>query len=413
MAPNVFQASIDNKIDLINDEGRVILTIDEFTNSTLAEVEEEGDGYEGYEEGYYCYPNVKGHESMDRIYESDEDDKVIYEVYYYHETMGGFMVYLDSNFKVINKPEDKYSKLLGKDLSFSSYVPSMDLMLAYDSEYNQYVFNLNQGTKVKQPEYYRIVDFYPSYYTAYWKDALIYYPDGFGKALMGDKVDFSQYNASKSHSEGISLYYQSDYNSAINKFREALKIFPNYADAYFQLGLCYSSLNNSFEAQKNYKEAIGLDPRNSYYIETLYEVLSGRSEWDAMLSTARTALASGKEENAVDYFYLGLAYQSKQMCNDAINAYTRALELDHYMAEAYHNRGLCHMTVRKYETAIKDITTAISNCKYCDSDELGLYNQNLGDAYNSNGDKVLACKFWQKAYKFNSRYNRYLYSGCK
>lgn len=417
LASNAFEVFKDNKKHIINDEGKVLLTIDEFTNSTPMPMEGEGDGYEG--DGFegdgedYCYASVKGLESIERIYDRDDSKKGYYEINYYQEEKGGFTVYLDTNFKVINKPEDKFSKILGNNYTFSSYVPSMDLLLAYDAQNTQYVFDLKTGTKNKSAEDFTIADFYPGYYTAYWKDALIYYPGDGSKALVGDKVDFSKYNASKAYNEALSLYFQEDYNGAINKFRESLKVFPNYADAYFQMGVCYAALNNNYEAQRNYKESIRIEPKNSYYIETLYEVLAGLRDWDSMLSTARNALSSGKEENALDYFYMGLAYHSKQLTNDAINAYTRALELDQYLAVAYHNRGLCKMNNRNYDGAIKDITIAIGNCKYCDSDRLGNFNQNLGDAYSLNSDKASACKYWQKAYKLSSKYNNYLYRGCK
>ena len=417
LGTRAFEVFKDNKKHVMNDEGKVILTIDEFTNSTPTTMGEGGDGYgeEGMydEEGDYCYASVSGIETIERVYDSGNSKQDYYEISYYSEDEGDFIVYVDTNFKVINKPEDKFSKLLGNDLSFSSYVPSMDLLFANDEQYNQYVFDMKTGKKNKSSEDFRIMEFYPGYYTAYWKDALIYYPGEDAKALVGDKVDFSKFNASKAYNDGMSFTYQGDYNSAITKFRESLKVFSNYADAYFQIGLCYAGMNNSYEAQKNYKEAIRLDPRNGYYIETLYEVLSGLRDWDSMLSTARSALSSGKEENALDYFYMGLAYHSKQMTSDAISAYSRAIELDQYLAVAYHNRGLCKMNNRNYDGAIKDITIAIGNCKYCDSDRLGNFNQNLGDAYSLNNDKTSACKYWQKAYKLSSKYNNYIYRGCK
>jgi outer membrane protein assembly factor BamD (BamD/ComL family) len=418
LSSNVFEVSKDNRKYIMNEEGKVILTIDEFTNSTLMEMTDgEGDGYGegdmGEDGENYCYPNVTGLDALERVFEPDNSGNPYYKVYYYVENKGSFVVYLDTTFKVINQPEDKYSKLLGKDLSFGSYVPALELLFAYDKQYNQYVFDLKKGTKNKYDSDFSINDFYPGYYRAYWKDAFIYYPGLGSKALVGDKVDFSRYNASKSYNDGISLYFDGDYNGAINKFRDALKVFPTYADAYYQMGLCYASMNNNYDAQKNYKEAIRLEPRNSYYIETLYEVLYGLRDWDGMLNTARSALSSGKEGSALDYFYMGLAYHSKQLNGDAINAYTRALELDSYLAAAYHNRGLCHMNNGKYDAAIKDITIGLGNCKYCSSDILANYNQNLGDAYNLNGDKSSACRYWQKAYKLSSKYNKYLYNGCK
>ncbi len=418
LSSNVFEVSKDNKKYIINDEGKVILTIDEFTNSTPMDISADGGEVEGYgdisgDSENYCYASVTGHEALERVYEAVTLDNSYYKVNYYVEEKGDFTVYLDTTFKVINKPEDKYSKLLGKDLLFDSYIPALELLFAYDEQYVQHVFDLKKGTSKKYDSDFRISDFYPGYYKAYWKDAFIYYPGSGSKPLVGDKVDFSRYNASKAYNDATSLYYAEDYSGAISKFKEALKVFPTYADAYFQIGLCYANMSNNYEAQNNYKEAIRLDPRNSYYIETLYEVLAGTKEWDVMLSTARNALSSGKEGSALDYFYMGLAYHSKGLKNDAIGSYTKALELDPYLASAYNNRGLCHMSNAKYDSAIKDITIALGNCKYCNSEVLASYNQNLGDAYSLNSDKSSACRYWQKAYKLSSKYTKYLYGGCK
>jgi Flp pilus assembly protein TadD len=405
---------------IISAEGKILLTIDEFTNSVAGEMYE-GDGYAGdgmdemgdlgEESDYYCYPVVTGPTVLETEYQLMSGEYYI--VDYYHSEKGAFIVYLDTNFKVINEPKNKFSKFLGSDLTFSSYVPSADILFARDADYNQYIINVSTEKRTKSPEDFSIRDFYRGYYTAFWKDALIYYPYETGKALIGDKVDFSKFNASKAYNEGISLYYQDDHNGAISKFREALSVFPNYADAYFQIGMNYVALNNNYEAQKNYKEAIRLDPKNSYYIETLYDVLYGLKDWDSMLSTARNAINSGKEENALDHFYMGLAYHSKGLCNDAISSYTRAIAIDQYLAAAYHNRGLCYMNNGKYDSATKDITIGLVNCKYCSNDILATYNQNLGDAFNAGGDKVSACRFWQRAYKLSSKYNKYLYNGCK
>ncbi len=51
---------------------------------------------------------------------------------------------------------------------------------------------------------------------------------------------------------------------AIRDFTEAIRIDPEYADAYFHRGRSYHGLNY-LQALSDYDEALRLDPTNSHY----------------------------------------------------------------------------------------------------------------------------------------------------
>ena len=51
-----------------------------------------------------------------------------------------------------------------------------------------------------------------------------------------------------------------DFNNAINAYKNALKINPNYALAYFNYGLLYTQQDNFDEALKLFNKTITIDP---------------------------------------------------------------------------------------------------------------------------------------------------------
>ncbi|CAG9330132.1 unnamed protein product [Blepharisma stoltei] len=67
---------------------------------------------------------------------------------------------------------------------------------------------------------------------------------------------------------------------ALSKFKEAIRIDPNHADAYNSTGLIYSNEKRHEEAIKHYNDAIRIDPNCALYYSNkgnaLYEI--GRRE---------------------------------------------------------------------------------------------------------------------------------------
>ena len=62
---------------------------------------------------------------------------------------------------------------------------------------------------------------------------------------------------------------------------------------------------------------------------------------------------------AIDYFNRGNAYYILGQHQKAIDDYTRAIELDPKLAEAYCNRGIAYSNLGQYQKAIDNFTRAI------------------------------------------------------
>jgi tetratricopeptide (TPR) repeat protein len=68
----------------------------------------------------------------------------------------------------------------------------------------------------------------------------------------------------------------------------------------------------------------------------------------------RWVIDSFQPKTAEDYYALGNAYQVRGMAGDAVQAYTRAIELDELFTYAYNNRGIAYHKLRRYADAIAD-----------------------------------------------------------
>lgn len=53
---------------------------------------------------------------------------------------------------------------------------------------------------------------------------------------------------------------ESEYSIAINEFKQAIEKNPDFADAYFQLGVIYKHQGKNEEAKKMWNKATNLDP---------------------------------------------------------------------------------------------------------------------------------------------------------
>ena len=193
----VVAATKDNRMQLLNEDGKVLATIDEFTNSVEdgyygTDTSGEGDAPEGtydLEGNIICYPVVDPGPAEEVVYELPSDSSNYYVVYYNHSDKGRFLVYLDKTFKVISPPKGPFDELLGSGLTFSRYYPRKSLLIAWDTDYKEVLINTQTGKKANMTAGYTLGIFYPTYWTANLEGGeTIYTPFGGGNALIGEKL---------------------------------------------------------------------------------------------------------------------------------------------------------------------------------------------------------------------------------
>ena len=96
-------------------------------------------------------------------------------------------------------------------------------------------------------------------------------------------------------------------------------------------------------------------------IETIYNDLHGFIRYQKVDQRAHEELYIGRtdQRRAHEELYIGRTDQSKKRYRQAIEHYTKAIELNPQMARAYYNRGNANSALGEYEEALKDYSEAI------------------------------------------------------
>ena len=171
--------------------------------------------------------------------------------------------------------------------------------------------------------------------------------------------------ANQKFEEGNKLYYAKDYYGAIKLYREALKLNPNFADAYNNRGNAYKDLGQYERAIQDFDKAIQLNPN--------YDM--------------------AYNNRGVAYYYLG---QNER----AIQDYDKAIQLNPNYDMAYNNRGVCYNELGQNERAIQDYDKAIE----LNPNDSTAYN-NRGNAYKDLGQYKRAIQDFDKAIQLNPNYD--------
>ncbi|MCA1592058.1 MAG: tetratricopeptide repeat protein [Acidobacteria bacterium] len=115
------------------------------------------------------------------------------------------------------------------------------------------------------------------------------------------------------------------YQEAVEAFKEATRLKPDFTIAYNNLGVTYGRVGQYAEAIEAYKRAIGLNPGS-----------------------------------ADTYFNLGVAYGKAQRYDEAIAAYAEAIRLKPEYADAYFNSGLMHEKLEQHAQAVESYKRVLS-----------------------------------------------------
>ena len=92
-------------------------------------------------------------------------------------------------------------------------------------------------------------------------------------------------DAKLEYNHGIDCYKLGQYEEAISSFRTAIRLYPNYIDAYYNLGSLLDYLKQTDEALSIYEQIVSRNPK----------------EYEALYNAARLSAALGDKTNAAKY----------------------------------------------------------------------------------------------------------------
>ena len=144
---------------------------------------------------------------------------------------------------------------------------------------------------------------------------------------------------------------------AINCFRNAILIQPDYTEAYVQLGQIYHSKLDTM-AVTYYDNALQISPNNELVLYNKAVFYQETANWNKSL-VAYADLLNVSPFHANAHYNLGFIHMELKLFDVAVNNFSDAIYSDNLFYEAYYSRGVCHETLGNIMQAEVDYKRAI------------------------------------------------------
>ena len=118
-----------------------------------------------------------------------------------------------------------------------------------------------------------------------------------------------------------------DFEKAVDEFKRATELKPNYADAYHNLANTYQQMGKSDEALKNYQKAIKINPNLWQSYQNSARIYFDRQEYPAAETALKEALKINSQ-NLTIYSNLAILYLRTNQQDKAKKILQEALNID-------------------------------------------------------------------------------------
>ena len=255
--------------------------------------------------------------------------------------------------------------------------------LGINEEYYFYLALITKDLKEKQDLYTKALSLNPNFLDAYINRGLVKNELGdfegsiqdYDKAIQLDSKCALAYN-----NRGYTKYKQKNYNGALEDYNKAILLNPKFQMALDNKAQLFTEV--CLEDDKDFSE--------KYYLSLGIAELREGNIADAIKSFDESIALNKKNE--LPYFYKGIAFQSLGKNDEAFENYSKAIEINKNMIDAYYNRGqLIYKTNPKQ--AIDDFVAAIAlDSKFIEAYySLAAVQKNLGQYEDAikNLDKII------------------------
>jgi tetratricopeptide (TPR) repeat protein len=134
---------------------------------------------------------------------------------------------------------------------------------------------------------------------------------------------------------GKDAYKHNRDQEAVEDFKQAVELDPDFAEGFYRLGLAYNVTKQREEADKSFEQAAKLyekttkqDSKNSdayYFLGLCYEQLG---KYDDAVRALKEAVKNSPTENDDKYFELANAHYKIAQYDESVRALNKALEIN-------------------------------------------------------------------------------------
>jgi len=149
-----------------------------------------------------------------------------------------------------------------------------------------------------------------------------------------------------------------DLKAAIDVYKQALKINPEHADVFNNMGNAQKNKGDPEAAVISYKQALKIKPNNAGVYNNMGKALHDNGDLKAAIDTYKQAI-NIMPSNAEAYNNMGIALKDKGDSEAAIDSYKQAIKINPNHSGAYNNLGIAQNDKGDPESALDSYKQAI------------------------------------------------------
>lgn len=174
-------------------------------------------------------------------------------------------------------------------------------------------------------------------------------------------ISCSQRSPSHFFKNGSAKYQLKDYDGAILDLNRAIKLNPDYTEAYYFRAICEVKLDELDEALKDFNKVLELDPNyKDAYFNRAYYIKDKRGDYKGSIEDYNKFISLNKGgNNAFALNNRGFAKYKLNFLEDALGDVEKSLSIDPANAYAYRNRAKIFIAMDSLDAACSDLKKAI------------------------------------------------------
>jgi protein O-GlcNAc transferase len=185
------------------------------------------------------------------------------------------------------------------------------------------------------------------------------------------------------------------FDAAIDSYKQALKINPEFAETYNNMGLALKAMDDNEAAIDSYQKALKIKPNFAEVCCNMGIALRDKASPQAAIESFKQALKINPNY-AKAYNNMGSALYDKGDLKTALKSYKKALMIQPDYADAHNNMGVALNDLDHLEAAIDSYEKAISI-----KPDFTEAHSNMGLALSDRGDQDAAIDSLKQALKLN------------
>ena len=157
---------------------------------------------------------------------------------------------------------------------------------------------------------------------------------------------------------GNNLYYEKQYEEAINSYKKAIKINPKDYRSYFNIAVVYGEQKEYKKSISFYEKVIEINPKDDGAYNNMGRAYFELEKYKEAITFYEKAIEINPNDDRI-YYNMGITYVKLKEYEEAIVFYKKAIDLNPKNDGIYYNLGVVYGILKMYQEAITSYKKAI------------------------------------------------------